>query len=548
MSNKVKHAKNNIKPIEKKEMTLKQDHVDLHQDNNEDNNGDQYTLIVENTDSVDAPKPGKGLFDSRKNRIEASLGSNKDLVSIVVQSFNRLDKTINCVESILKYSSDINYELILIDNGSTDKTLDYFKSVKHPQKTIVHVTKNIGSYVPSIYKLKGKYVAYVCNDTYVTKNWLTNLITCLKSDESIGIVVPVISNGSNNQGADITFNSLEEMQVKAALHNVSNPCLWHERIRLVIQLAVYKREILDIVGLADYGFFHDFADDDISFRIRRAGYKIVLCKDTFVHHDHIRQNMNNDEIVAFNNSIESGKKDFHDKYFGLDAWDDVNNYEPALIALIDPKEHNPKESVDVLGVDVACGTPILEVKNRLKENSIFTTNLSAYTTEPKYWIDLKSICSKNVFVDKIININSYFTDEKFDYIVLGHPINCYENSFNLLGYLSKRLKDNGHLLINLRNSFDFTVLIKSLGGNVTINQQFEDQKRYFQISIDEFLTKIDEFGYRYKRIIPENWPVDQQLLPIISNAISSIKLNTNPQEIFNRSIIRNFSIDILKKI
>jgi len=539
MSNKLKHTKNDIKPVGLNVKAIQQDSEDI--------NADQLTLIVENTDNVDSPKPGNGLFESRKNRIEASLGSNNDLVSVVVQSYNRLDKTKNCVESILKYTNDINYELILIDNGSTDDTLKYFKSVKHPKKTIVHVTKNIGSYVPTIYKLNGKYLAFVCNDTYVTKNWLTNLITCMKSDESIGSVVPVISNGSNNQGADITFNSLEEMQEKAALHNVSNPQLWNERIRLVIQLAVYKREILDLVGLGDYGFFHDFADDDLSFRIRRAGYKIVLCKDTFVHHDHIRTNLNNDEINAFNNSIESGKKDFRNKYFGLDAWADVNNYEPALIALIDPKEHNPNESLDVLGIDVLCGTPILEIKNKLRENFLFNTNLSAFTNDAKYWLDLKTICSKNVVVDKIENFNSYFNNDKFDYMILGHPINSYANSFTLLENLLKRLKENGHLLVNLRNSFDFTALVKSLGGNVTMNEQFEDRSLFFQFTIDDFLMKVDKLGYRHNRIIPENWPVDQNLQPIIRNAISSLNLNTNPQEIYNRSIIRNFSIDIVKK-
>jgi O-antigen biosynthesis protein len=257
--------------------------------------------------------------------------------------------------------------------------------------------------------------------------------------------------------------------------------------------------------------------------------------------------MNNEELVAFNQSIESGKQDFQNKYFGLDAWDDVNNYEPVLIALIDPKEHNPKKSVEVLGVDVYCGTPLLEVKNKLIENSIYDANLSAFTTEAKYWIDLKTVCSKNVIVDKIENINSHFNIDKFDYIILGHPINSYENAFNLMEIFLSKLNQNGHLLVNLRNSFDFTALIKSLGGNITMDGQFQDRNPIFQVSIDEFLSKIDQLGYRYNKIIQENWPVDQQLLPIISKAVSAVNLNTNPQEIFNRSIVRNYAIDLIKK-
>jgi O-antigen biosynthesis protein len=543
MTNKSKHTASNTKPKE----TKHEEEIPDHENISEIKAENSFTLFVENTDNVNAPKPGNGLFESRKNRIEASLGKNKDLVSIVVQSFNRIDKTIKCIESIIKYTNDINYELILIDNGSIDGTLDYFKSINHPQKTIVHVTKNVGSYVPMIYRLNGKYVANVCNDTYVTKNWLSNLITCLKSDETIGIVVPVISNGSNNQGADITFNSLEEMQEKAALFNVSNPSVWHERIRLVIQLAVYKKEIFDLVGLPDYGFFHDFADDDLSFRIRRSGYKLVLCKDTFVHHDHIRQQMSSEEITSFNNSIESGRKDFQNKFYGIDAWNDVNNYEPALIGLIDPKEHDPHLPVDVLGIDVACGTPILEVKNKLKENLVFSTSLSAFTNDAKYWMDLKTICTKDVDVDRIENIKSHFTGKEFDYIVVGRPINSYESPLKLLDDLFGKLKNDGHILLNLRNSFDFTTLIKSLGGNVTVNQQLIDQYPIFQFTIDDFIGQIDTVGLRHKRINTENWPVDQQLLSLISNALNSIKLNVNPQEVFNRSVIRNFSIDLVKK-
>lgn len=507
---------------------------------------DQYIFVEENTDDVSAPEPGNGLYESRKNRVDAALAADEDLVTIVVQSFNRLDKSMKCIDSILKYTKDINYELILIDNGSTDDTLNYYKSVQHPRKTIVHVTKNIGSYVPPIYRVHGKFVAHICNDTYVTKDWLKNLLTCLKSDESIGLVVPVISNGSNNQGADISFTTLEEMQEKAAAHNVSNPALWHERIRLVIQMAIYRREVLDIVGYPDYGFFHDFADDDLSFRVRRAGYKIVLCRDTFVHHDHIRQNMTVEENEAFNRSIEAGRADFHNKYFGLDAWLDVNNYEPTLMALINPMDHNANDTISVLGVETACGTPILEIKNKLKENAI-KPFLSAFTTDPKYWLDLKTICNQKVEVGTIENIGTNFIGENFDYIILGKYINSYANPYLVLEKLLSKLKANGHLLLNLRNSYDFTTLIKSVGGNVNMNAELADRYPVFQMAIDEFLIKLDQLGYRNNKIITENWPVNQNLMPLISNAIAALNLNTNSQEVLNRSIARKYSIDIVKK-
>ena len=73
-------------------------------------------------------------------------------------------------ESILKYSSDFKFELILLDNGSTDGTLEYFKEVPFNRKRIYHVTKNVGSLAPfPKIDWNGRYLAFIPNDTYVTK-------------------------------------------------------------------------------------------------------------------------------------------------------------------------------------------------------------------------------------------------------------------------------------------------------------------------------------------------------------------------------------------
>jgi GT2 family glycosyltransferase len=507
----------------------------------------QWVYIIENTDNKKSIPAGNGLNETRRNRIVASLGEKSEMVSIVVQAFNRLDKTRKCVENILKYTSDIDYELILIDNGSTDGTLEYFKSVDHPIKTVVNITKNISSYVPLIYPLRGMYIVNITNDTYVTKDWLKNLLICMKSDDTIGMAVPTVSNGSNMQGADITFNSLEEMEEKAAKFNVSNPCVWHERMRLVYQLVIYRREIFDIVGIIDYGFFHDFVEDDISFRIRRAGYKTVLCKDTFVHHDHVRHNMSPSELENFNNSIEAGKRDFRNKYYGVDAWDDVNNYEPNIMAMVNPKEHDSDKEINILGVDVLCGSPILELKNKLRENYIFNPYLSGFSTDPKYWLDLKTICNKEVVVDKIEQFNQYFSNESFDYIILGKPINFYSNSFQLVNYLIKRLKSKGHLYLKLYNSFDFTNLIKSLGGNFNSGRINEVGLYYFNYSIDDLMSELDRLGFKSNKTIAENWPMDSNFHSFVKKIVDTSSINPNKSITLARSTVKNYCLDIIAK-
>jgi O-antigen biosynthesis protein len=499
---------------------------------------DPDDVIIENTDDKIPPQPGDGLITSRKNRMIASLGDRAELVSIVVQAYNRLEKTKICIECILKYTSDIEYELVLVDNGSTDGTLDYFKSVKHPRKKIIRVTRNVGSYVTIVNNaLSGRYIATVCNDTYVTQNWLTNLLTCLKSEDAIGMVVPVISNGSNMQGANIAFKSLDEMQEKAAKHNLSNPGLWHERLRLVIQMAIYKREAMEMAGLVDYGFFHDFADDDLTFRIRRAGYKTVLCKDTYVHHDHVRANLSEKEREEFNHSIKAGKNDFQKKYFGIDAWDDVNNYETELMSLIDPLECKGDGETQILGVDVLCGTPILELKNRLRLAQITDVRLSAFSTDPKYWLDLKTICAGEVVVDRIEMMTAHFKDERFDFVVLGNPINAYPKPLDLLRDLLHYLKRDGRLLIKLRNTNDAIFFLGALGIDIQVDA-------VYPLSMKELIDAVKAAGFTCKKTAFENWPLDEKLQRLLKNAITAAGFANKLDEILSRAAVRSYFIDI----
>lgn len=505
------------------------------------------TIIFENTDNETSAQPGGGLIETRKNRLVTALGDRSELVSVIVQAYNRLDKTKKCVESILKYTTDFEYELVLIDNGSTDGTFEYYKSIHHPRKKIIRVTKNIGSYVSILQHLDGRYIVFITNDTYVTKNWLNNLLICLKSNDAIGMVVPLTTNASNLQDIDISFNSLEEMQEKASQYNVSNPKLWHERLRLIFQLAVFRRETMEVAGaLLDYGYYHDFVDDDVTFRIRRAGYKTILCKDTFVHHDHIRSGLSEKELEDFNRSIETGKKDFTKKYYGIDAWKDVNNYEITMMSLINPQEHDKNDKVNILGIDVACGSPILELKNKLRENDVYNTDLAAFSTDPKYWVDLNTICTQEVVIDRIEFLNEHFDGKQFDYVVLGKPINAYQNPLDLINKLAKLLKNNGHLILKLRNTFDFLSLYKTLGSNIQINNNDDLIEHVYHWNINELAEQIVKQGFIAKRISVENWPMDENFRRTVQKAIISTGLGNNLEEILKRTAVRDYVLDIVR--
>ena len=264
------------------------------------------------------------------------------------------------------------------------------------------------------------------------------------------MAVPVIFNVDHLEQPKFTFTTLEEMQEKAALHNVSDPRLWHERILLEPLAGVYKREAMDAAGkIFDYGYFHSSADYDLAFRFRRAGFKTMLCKDTFVHHDHDRATSDIKAIDDRSRDLRSAQRDFQRKYQGIDGWPDGSNYEVTMLNMLDVTEFEKKEPIEILGVDVRCGAPVLEMKNKLREAGLFNVNLSAFTTDPKYWFDLKTFCSGDVVVDRPQYIADHFSGKLFDIILVGNPINGYPEFAGFLRKIGSKLKPDGHLFLKI---------------------------------------------------------------------------------------------------
>lgn len=493
-------------------------------------------IIIKNTDNKSDPKTGDNTYEARKSVVEAMMDDNVPLVSVLVLAYNNLEKyTKTCVECILKYTTDVNYELILVDNGSTDGTFEYFKTVKHPRKKIIKVTKNIGATYggyQGYMNYNSRYFVAVANDIYVTKNWILNMVKCAESDPKIGIVTPVADYISNLQSVNLEFDDFEDMQKKAAMYNISDPRKWEERLRLITLGTLFKKECLDTIGFMDYGFFHDFGDDDVTFRIRRAGYKAILCKDTFVCH---AGKITDKGAEISRKSLEIGKKNFSDKYYGIDAWDDVN-YEPLMMQFVKSNGRVTEKDPRILGIDVACGGPILEVKNKLRNRGIFNSRLSAFSTEAKYWLDLKTICDDTVEVDRIDFISEYFYEVKFDYIVIGQLINKYKEPYKLLSQVLKLLNDNGQLLLKLKNVHDIITLLKISGVILS-----ENMESLCYISVDEINQYLKKQGYFIQDMLAETHRIEEENRESVKNLID-FKTDND----YNKALIDNYTLNIVK--
>ncbi|GAA3408578.1 glycosyltransferase family 2 protein [Paenibacillus hodogayensis] len=206
------------------------------------------------------------------------------MTSIIIPTFNELDLLRECIQAIETYT-DTPYEIVVVDNGSTDGTIDYClkKSV-----VLVSLPENRGFPEACNYGLKaasGSELLLLNNDVVVSKRWLANMLNSLYSTERVGIVGPRTNYASGMQQIELAYGDMNEFQETADQFNVSDPAKWIEARRIVGLCFLFKRELMDRIGLLDERFSPGhYEDDDYCYRARLAGYRLLIAGDTLVHH------------------------------------------------------------------------------------------------------------------------------------------------------------------------------------------------------------------------------------------------------------------------
>ena len=206
--------------------------------------------------------------------------------SIIILSHNTLRWTRACIESIRQHTAAGTYEIIVVENASVDGSAKWLKS----QQDIVCIfnEENVGFPAgcnQGMKIAKGDALLLLNSDTVVTPRWLDNMLLALYSAEDIGAVSCLTNRCSNFQQIDVPYCDWEEMLEFAESFNHSDPQKWRPWFWLVGFCFLLRREVYEAVGGMDEIFSPgNYEDVDYSLRIRKAGYNLLLCKDTFIHH------------------------------------------------------------------------------------------------------------------------------------------------------------------------------------------------------------------------------------------------------------------------
>jgi GT2 family glycosyltransferase/Tfp pilus assembly protein PilF len=212
--------------------------------------------------------------------------------SIIILCCNELDCTRLCLESVLRQTRP-PYELILVDNGSTDGTAAYLQQIRsRPGPARVEVITNAtnrgfpAGCNQALARARGQYLVFLNNDTVVTAGWLDGLVRWALHDwPQVGLVGAVSNYTAPPQQVATDYTDLAGLDAFAArrAREYARKALAVPRLTGFCLLA--RREVLDKIGGFDerYGLGF-FDDDDLTLRARQAGFRLLVALDVFVHH------------------------------------------------------------------------------------------------------------------------------------------------------------------------------------------------------------------------------------------------------------------------
>lgn len=216
---------------------------------------------------------------------DVTAAQSSPLVAIVILNWNGWQDTTNCLSS-LNVSEYKNFRIIIVDNGSTDDSVDHLQAV-HADFTIIETGVNLGFAggcnvgIRYAFEISADYIWLLNNDTVVEQQSLSALVTTAGNNRLAGAVGSVLYEMERPTviqawgGGGVNLHTGKSYHVKG-----QNGILTY----LTGASLLLRAEALRQTGLLDEGFFVYWEDTDLSFRLSANGWRLLVEPSSRVWH------------------------------------------------------------------------------------------------------------------------------------------------------------------------------------------------------------------------------------------------------------------------
>jgi GT2 family glycosyltransferase/glycosyltransferase involved in cell wall biosynthesis/SAM-dependent methyltransferase len=261
----------------------------------------------------------ENTWAKRGEVLDAALNALFPKVSVIVLTFNQLEFTQRCLASLERFTQYPNWELIIVDNASTDGTPKFLEDFAkdRPYVRLTLNRTNVGFAAGNNQGARsadGEFLVFLNNDTYVTAGWLGDMLVHFGAEPNLGLLNPVTNNIGNEAKIDLAYTTMAEMAIAAKAYTLK-----HAKVRLALTGAAFfcvmlRRRVWEDIGELDekYGMGF-FEDDDYSMRARKKGYSLACADDVFVHH-HLSASFNKLADERRKELFERNKRYFESKW------------------------------------------------------------------------------------------------------------------------------------------------------------------------------------------------------------------------------------------
>ena len=212
-------------------------------------------------------------------------------VAVIIVNWNGRHHLEGCLAALLAQTIT-DFDAIVVDNGSTDGSVEWVET-HLPQVRLIRNEHNVGFAVgnnQAIRSTRAEFIVTLNNDTRVAPGWLAALVEAAESDPTVGMVASkmlfagrpdtINSAGIALDPTGIAWDRLggtpDDPGEKTPIE-VFGPCAG---------AALYRRTMLDQIGLFDEDFFAYLEDVDLAWRARLAGWRCLYAPAGRVYHAH----------------------------------------------------------------------------------------------------------------------------------------------------------------------------------------------------------------------------------------------------------------------